>query len=205
MASGNLIQRSLKMSYNQFVQSSVEQLRLFAESEGKFIRSPNYPFDYPRKAEYIWTLQGRRTVETIDVEVITTDMEKSEDCVNDRAEVYDGESKRDRLLGKWCGLETPSFRSSGQYLTIVLISNDNDISGGGFRIKYNLTQEESTTISNIRFYDHGRQPYLRQTQQKHLWYFTTIISIDVNVGATVRGATGGLLAIVMIGASIVII
>ncbi|XP_046376086.2 cubilin-like isoform X1 [Haliotis rufescens] len=127
-------QGSFEIDYSPGFTSFLGRDEYLYSDRKSILTSPNYPLNYPRNAEFSWTLNAYG--EKIVVEVMSSQIEMSEGCVNDRAEAYDGASKKDKLLGKWCGTETPSFESSGGKLTIVLFSNDNEIAGKGFQIKY---------------------------------------------------------------------
>ncbi|XP_048245301.1 cubilin-like isoform X2 [Haliotis rufescens] len=122
------------IDYSSGLTVLLDETKYLYPDRKSILTSPNYPLNYPRNAEFSWTLTTY--VEKVVVEVMSSQIEMSEGCVNDRAEAYDGASKKDKLLGKWCGTETPSFESSGESLTIVLFSNDNEIAGKGFKIKY---------------------------------------------------------------------
>ncbi|XP_067664518.1 cubilin-like [Haliotis asinina] len=126
--------RSFEISYSTDLNFLATLTRYAYSDKNGIITSVNYPFNYPRNAEIVWTIKtiGERVV----VEVMSSEIEASEGCINDRVEVHDGESKNGKLLGKFCGTNTPSYESSEESLAVVLISNDNDITGKGFQIKY---------------------------------------------------------------------
>ena len=75
---------------------------------------------------------------SIQLSFIYFDLERSATCRFDYVTVYDGPDDKDdsRLIGKFCGHNSPGkISSSGNYLTVKFHS-DGFSSGGGFYGKY---------------------------------------------------------------------
>ncbi|XP_046376081.2 cubilin-like [Haliotis rufescens] len=142
VATSQPVTRTFELSYREDDLSFWTRKTAYAVRKESTLTSPNYPLNYQRKAEYSWDLYTVDTGKNIVIKVVTSDIEMSEGCVNDRVQVHDGASKNAKLLGKWCGTDTPTYRSSRQHIGIYLISNDNEIAGKGFEIQYFTHEKE---------------------------------------------------------------
>ncbi|XP_046548797.1 cubilin-like [Haliotis rubra] len=136
LATSQPVRRSFTLSYLEADLAFWKRINKYAQRTENTLLTPNYPLNYQRNAEYSWDLYTVTNGENVVIKVVTSDIEESDGCVNDRVQVHDGASKSSKLLGKWCGKDTPTFRSSRQHIGLYLISNDNDVTGAGFEINY---------------------------------------------------------------------
>ncbi|MCI4382269.1 hypothetical protein PGIGA_G00012950 [Pangasianodon gigas] len=118
----------------------------FTERAGEFA-SPQYPNRYPHYAHCTWRIQSLER-KFIALRFLYVDIEASTGCRYDAVHVYDGPSASSPLLGSVCGLQTRSFSSSGNNLTVVFAS-DNTGNGGGFVAQWVFTGELITKYSSI--------------------------------------------------------
>ncbi|XP_046376285.2 cubilin-like isoform X1 [Haliotis rufescens] len=98
------------------------------------ITSPLYPQNYPPNVDCVWDLTAPQG-HVVFVEVEESSMETSTECSKDYVEAFDGLRRNSKVLSRWCGVEHPSFQSSGIFLTLAFHS-DNVTSGSGFRLSY---------------------------------------------------------------------
>lgn len=121
---------------------------MFYESgQNGVITSPNYPGDYYRNINYEWIV----TVEPGKVIELTLDRVNLADSVQckDFLNVYDGASKRDPLLRKYCGeLITATIevlRSTGNKVYIHFSSDDANTEEG-FQISWRAISVRATKV-----------------------------------------------------------
>ncbi|XP_046577836.1 cubilin-like [Haliotis rubra] len=101
------------------------------------ITSPLYPQTYPANTDCVWDLIAPQGY-VVFVEVEESSMETSTDCTKDYVEAVDGPSINNEVnsrIIRWCGVEHPSFQSSGIFMTLVFHSDD-VTSGSGFKLSY---------------------------------------------------------------------
>ena len=109
----------------------------YQSGQNGVITSPNYPGDYYRNTNYEWLV----TVEPGKVIELTLDRVNLADGVQckDFLNIYDGASKRDPLLHKYCGelitVTTEVLRSTGNKVYIHFSSDDANTEEG-FRISW---------------------------------------------------------------------
>eukprot|EP00057_Strongylocentrotus_purpuratus_P016824 XP_011671298.1 PREDICTED: latent-transforming growth factor beta-binding protein 4 [Strongylocentrotus purpuratus] len=99
------------------------------------IKSPNFPGKYPSDISCEWTLISEdRGHVTLTFEAL--ELEESPGCYYDYVEVYDGESARDVLLGKYCGTTKPQTITSTSQMLFVRFMTDSSIERLGFSANY---------------------------------------------------------------------
>ncbi|XP_019353396.2 cubilin [Alligator mississippiensis] len=97
--------------------------------------SPNYPMPYYRNSECYWLLKSSRG-SPFEIQFEQFHLEPHPKCTFDYLAVYDGNSTNAKLLGKFCGSQTPdAIRSTGDTLYMKL-RTDGSLQGGGFLAKY---------------------------------------------------------------------
>lgn len=66
-------------------------------------------------------------------------------CRYDFLEVYDGDSERANLLGKYCGKIAPSPITSSGNLLLIKFTSDYETTGAGFSIRYEVHRAGQTS------------------------------------------------------------
>ncbi|XP_067666764.1 uncharacterized protein [Haliotis asinina] len=117
---------------------------LTATKKGKHLTSPGYPFGYKNNLQCKWEIVGPQHSK-IKVKILNSDIDGQGNCEGDYLEVLDGSSTSWDVtsLGSVCGVDTPSFTSSGPVITIRFITDGTGTSKG-FRLKYHY--ENSQTV-----------------------------------------------------------
>ncbi|XP_067665987.1 cubilin-like [Haliotis asinina] len=120
------------------------------------IISPLYPLNYPSNTDCIWDLTAPQGY-FVFVDVEESSVETSTDCTKDYVEAFDGPSlynEANSRIIRWCGVEHPSFQSSGIFMTLVFHSDD-VTSGSGFKLSYSarpkLVNPLSETSNHYNF------------------------------------------------------
>ncbi|XP_077015414.1 cubilin-like [Tamandua tetradactyla] len=98
------------------------------------IASPLWPVNYPHNSDYLWVVNVNAS-QVIHGRVLEMDIEDAHRCFYDRLRIYDGLGIHSRLLGTYCGTQTPSFSSSRSSLTFQF-SSDASVSGKGFLLEW---------------------------------------------------------------------
>lgn len=113
------------------------------DKSGSFAH-PGYPAAYRTymNCRYLFrTVPGKR----IRLDFDLFDMEESGGCVYDYLQVIDGNSKDDRVVGKFCGNHKPaSIISSGNFLSVVFITDATTVRRG-FKANYRTYESQSQT------------------------------------------------------------
>ncbi|XP_067667453.1 cubilin-like [Haliotis asinina] len=109
------------------------------------IKSPEYPYYYPRNTECVWKISADSGF-TVRLAVSESSLTNSSGCVNDYVQVYDGPSVSSASLGRFCGIQTPTYISSGRYMTVKFHSNGVN-SDKGFKLLYTSDFKPSVTRS----------------------------------------------------------
>ncbi|KAK6963777.1 cubilin [Biomphalaria glabrata] len=113
---------------------------LEANSSVQYLTSPNEPMYYPINSYCVYELKAPEG-HVVVLNVIKSKME--EDC-SDNVQVYDGlEKNAANYLGRWCGEDKPSFRSTGQDM-LIIFSADEEFNTGGFNASYFAYKESSS-------------------------------------------------------------
>ncbi|XP_046370601.2 cubilin-like [Haliotis rufescens] len=115
---------------------------LTATKEARYLTSPGYPLRYQNNLNCTWEIIGPQNSK-LKVKILSSDIGRQVTCEGDYVQVLDG-SKDAASLGTFCGVNTPSYRSSGSTITIRFIS-DGSGTGKGFRLKYNYTDSQTYT------------------------------------------------------------
>ena len=93
------------------------------DSNGKF-SSPLYPKKYPTNSNCKTRIESKDGL-NIEVNFKFFDIESSNDCLKDFLAIYDGPNTEAKLLGKFCGDNSPGkIISSGNILLMVFHSNE---------------------------------------------------------------------------------
>ena len=113
---------------------SSECNRNFTNSSG-YIFSPHYPSYYPPLSRCRWTIsvpQGN----VIKLRFLEFQLEEHPSCLNDFVEIYSGQAKARRKIGRYCGQRYPDFLESlSNVLEITFVSNAN-ITRSGLKLHY---------------------------------------------------------------------
>lgn len=133
----------------------------FSIVNGHKIESPNFPRRYLPNKECVWriTVPPRYQVA---IEFNYFSLEESNVCANDYVEVRDGNSKKSRLIGKFCGYKLPKIVSSTSNKLYIRFVSDGSSEDGGFSAI--LFKE----IDECKMEDHGCEHGCINTLDGHL-------------------------------------
>ncbi|XP_071098018.1 uncharacterized protein [Haliotis cracherodii] len=124
---------------------SVTQLK--ATPKDTYFFSPSYPVKYGDNLEESWLLVASDPSHVIHMEVVDSQIEDSASCLFDFVQVHDGENASAPVIGKFCGISTPSYVTSGASM-YVLFKTDSSGSHIGFYIKYFSSPPTITTTTS---------------------------------------------------------
>ncbi|XP_050196778.1 CUB and zona pellucida-like domain-containing protein 1 [Myiozetetes cayanensis] len=96
--------------------------------------SPNYPAPYPAFTYCVWHIQTPKN-SRINLQFLDFFLEPDKNCQLDFTAVYDGLTTTTGLIGKVCGRAQPTFESSSNVMTVVLVT-DSSSSYRGFSAQY---------------------------------------------------------------------
>ena len=109
-------------------------------SSSGFIKSPNFPRNYPDNARCQYLIMYWDSAKRITLNFQQFSLEASDTCGYDFMKIFDGDSTSSTALGRangYCGsLKPPTLTSTGNSILIVF-SSDNSLSNSGFYITYN--------------------------------------------------------------------
>ncbi|GFR93253.1 POU domain protein, partial [Elysia marginata] len=121
------------------------ETELLANSTKQILTSPNYPMYYPMNSYCIYKLEAPEE-HYIVLEV--TDSSLENDC-SDNVKLYNGHQQTyENYIGRWCGDETPKFKSKGNKLLVVFTA-DKEYNSGGFEAKFYTTVDENPLLFPI--------------------------------------------------------
>ncbi|KAJ6666688.1 hypothetical protein lerEdw1_020412 [Lerista edwardsae] len=111
------------------------------------IASPLWPRSYPHNSNYQWTISVNAT-QVIHGQILQMEIEDLFFCFFDKLKVYDGPSIRSRLIATYCGTTPSSFTSSGNAVTLQLLS-DSSASGKGFLLDWRAVETSADAGNGI--------------------------------------------------------
>ncbi|XP_067664502.1 cubilin-like [Haliotis asinina] len=111
------------------------------------IYSPNYPFDYPSKAEVSWRITAAED-NTVTIHVMKSGLENSYGCTKDYMEAFDGTDSNAPSLGRWCGKSKPVKSSSGPVLFLKFKSDSSGVDRG-FQVAYSSNFNYKSSDSHV--------------------------------------------------------
>ncbi|XP_046547625.1 tolloid-like protein 1 [Haliotis rubra] len=126
--------RGLKMTHQMIDDESCREWLYSDTHKTGAIHSPRYPDPYPSFQRCTYHIRSRTPNRNAELKVILSEL--SSDCHKEYVLVYDGNSEKGSLLGKWCGSERPTFNSLRQQLYVVFVSHDNISGRRGFRADF---------------------------------------------------------------------
>uniref|UniRef100_A0A3B4F981 Cubilin n=1 Tax=Pundamilia nyererei TaxID=303518 RepID=A0A3B4F981_9CICH len=99
-----------------------------------FLYSPGWPENYPPNQECTWLIRSPDS--TVELTILSLDIEDSHTCYFDSVVVRDGATSQSPVLASVCGRDHPgSLHSTGDSMYIHF-SSDGSISGQGFNASY---------------------------------------------------------------------
>uniref|UniRef100_A0A3P9CHJ1 Cubilin n=1 Tax=Maylandia zebra TaxID=106582 RepID=A0A3P9CHJ1_9CICH len=99
-----------------------------------FLYSPGWPENYPPNQECTWLIRSPDS--TVELTILSLDIEDSHTCYFDSVVVRDGATSQSPVLANVCGRDHPgSLHSTGDSMYIHF-SSDGSISGQGFNASY---------------------------------------------------------------------
>lgn len=123
--------------------SSITQ-PLSATSVKQYLRSPNYPLQYPKDKTCVWAITAPSDSYAIKIEFLAFDLQSFGSCSSSRdsLEIRDGSSHSSALIKLYCQQNKPQLRtgiySSGRYLYLKFKSDNfqSYVIDRGFTIRY---------------------------------------------------------------------
>ncbi|XP_059901037.1 cubilin [Gadus macrocephalus] len=107
---------------------------LMPEDAPRFLFSPGWPGDYAPGLECTWVI--RSPASTVELNLLSLDMEDYPSCYFDSLVIRDGESNLSPLLANLCGRELPGpLHSTGDSM-FIRFTSDGSLSGRGFNASY---------------------------------------------------------------------
>ncbi|GBP07541.1 Cubilin homolog [Eumeta japonica] len=103
------------------------------------IASPGSPGKYPPNRDCNWEISvdfGKR----IQINFFLLDLENHSNCSFDYLEIFDGNSRTDPLLGRYCNASLPQPVLSAGSNILIHFHSDAFTSGGGFQISFAATE-----------------------------------------------------------------
>ncbi|XP_029345465.1 cubilin isoform X2 [Acyrthosiphon pisum] len=107
----------------------------FFTPEG-FIMSPNFPDNYPKRMNCIWTINVPDSNQ-IQLNISQFSLEESFDCELDYLEIRNGGYLTSPLLGKFCGSKIIPIISSAGYSLLIRFVSDGSVGLKGFFMQWN--------------------------------------------------------------------
>ena len=140
MSHWNLYIWELKFSSDNFCPSVFfSACNLTYYSNSGYIRSPNFPSNYPNNVKCYYRIMTSNLSSRITLYFQRFNLESHSNCMYDAVKIYDGLSTSAPQLGRtegFCGISIPpTLTSSGNSLLIVFHS-DNIVTRSGFEIFY---------------------------------------------------------------------
>ncbi|XP_053342158.1 neuropilin 1b isoform X3 [Clarias gariepinus] len=103
-----------------------------------YVTSPGYPSGYPLSQQCVWLISAPDPNKRILINFNPHFDIESRECKYDFLEVYDGDSEKASLVGKYCGKIAPSPITSSGNLLLIKFNSDYETTGAGFSIRYEL-------------------------------------------------------------------
>ncbi|XP_047455679.1 cubilin [Mugil cephalus] len=108
--------------------------QLMALESPAFFFSPGWPENYPNNQECTWLIRSPDS--TIELNILSLDVEGSPPCYSDSIVIRDGESGLSPELASVCGREPPgSLHSTGDSM-FIHFSTDSQFNAKGFNVSY---------------------------------------------------------------------
>ncbi|KAL7383157.1 hypothetical protein ABVT39_005626 [Epinephelus coioides] len=107
------------------------------------LASQNYPNPYPNSKTCIWYITPSSGI--VELRFHALSIEYHPTCDYDALFIFDGPYTSSRLLGKLCGTNSTTFRSTGPAMTLQF-STDRDTSSSGFHAEF--TAQGGTSCRN---------------------------------------------------------
>ncbi|XP_053326300.1 CUB domain-containing protein 2 [Spea bombifrons] len=151
--------------------SSGECQEVFTAVKGN-ITSPRYPDLYPNNIHCHWNIQlppGFR----IKIFFHEMDLEErsslTDKCDYDHLSVYDGDSEGNRLLGRWCGHDTPTPLISSKNKLLLVLTTDRDTASKGFSVSYIGVVPINVTCTRTDFHILVPSQSVPQLERSHIY------------------------------------
>lgn len=107
------------------------------DQEG-FISSPSFPNETSRLIECNWMIKVDEE-QTVNLTVLSMDL--GDDCEKSFIVIYNGDRPLSPTFGKYCGTNKPDAIISQSNSLSIEYRNEKDITGTGFRLKYEAISE----------------------------------------------------------------
>ena len=113
--------------------------------ESGVLAHPGHPSNYDNNVDSTWVIEADPS-DKIMLYFDSFLVQRGTNCGNDYVEVYDGEKKTDKLIGRYCSSNPGRIDSTGNKMLIAFHS-DNKITNSGFLARWNT--ENSLTNDSM--------------------------------------------------------
>ncbi|XP_053529482.1 neuropilin-1a isoform X3 [Ictalurus punctatus] len=114
-----------------------------------YVTSPGYPLGYPLSQQCVWLISAPDHHQRILINFNPHFDLESRECKYDFLEVYDGNSDKAGLVGKYCGKIAPSPITSSGNVLLIKFTSDYETTGAGFSIRYEVHRAVSECSRNF--------------------------------------------------------
>ncbi|XP_046553793.1 cubilin-like [Haliotis rubra] len=151
--------------------------RRSASNQIQYLTSPGYPLDYQNYMDCAWTITSSNGIV---IEIITFDLEQSDNCIYDYLAITTGPGTDSFVLQKLCGQHTNVVINTGSIATIKFHS-DGSTTRQGFQLSYKATNQAScggqlTALSTDKVLTSPGYPISYRNNLDCAWIITTVHS-----------------------------
>ncbi|XP_076838348.1 neuropilin 1b [Brachyhypopomus gauderio] len=114
-----------------------------------YVTSPGYPSSYPLSQQCSWRIQAPDPQQKILINFNPHFDLENRECKYDFVEVFDGDSEKSPLVGKFCGKIAPSPITSTGNSLLVKFTSDYETTGAGFSIRYEVHRPGTECSKNF--------------------------------------------------------
>uniref|UniRef100_A0A0K0E2R5 Cubilin n=1 Tax=Strongyloides stercoralis TaxID=6248 RepID=A0A0K0E2R5_STRER len=143
----------------------------------KILQSPKWPNYSPNSLNCGWKISapiGHRIKFNIDPETFSMEESSGNECVNDYLQIFDGPSKKNKLIGRYCSNKGPETIFSTSNYLFIHYKTDSMIPSHGFNGTYSIADCGGTVYlkPNAKYpLFSPRYPNYDQANHQCLWQF----------------------------------
>nr|XP_002128740.1 tolloid-like protein 2 [Ciona intestinalis]XP_026696348.1 tolloid-like protein 2 [Ciona intestinalis] len=162
-----------RFSISASASPSCDQLTIGGGPGSGFITSPGYPTSYPHHADCRYRIDAGRSDRPITLTFTAFHLEDHSHCIYDYIEIRNGsEGNWSPTARKYCGTTTPApLVIIGQRYVYIRFLSDVSVSGNGFQIQYNISDNSAplpcTSTFNVRYTVHTSPLYYTPGYPNH--------------------------------------
>ncbi|XP_078495985.1 cubilin-like [Ciona intestinalis] len=162
-----------RFSISASASPSCDQLTIGGGPGTGFITSPGYPTSYPHHADCRYRIDAGRSDRPITLTFTAFHLEDHSHCIYDYIEIRNGsEGNWSPNARKYCGTTAPApLVIIGQRYVYIRFLSDVSVSGNGFQIQYNISDNSAplpcTSTFNVRYTVHTSPLYYTPGYPNH--------------------------------------